>query len=289
MNKTSEWLTAFRTDLPSDFKSISNKAKTISVTGGKGGVGKTSIALKTAKSLVEEGSKVLLIDCDYNLSNSAIKLGIPLNNNFSSLIMAEKSFSDCLYKDGNFHLLPACNGNLDLFEKKFEAQDFIIDIINSHATEYDYIILDTPAGLGRDILTLCAYCDYRFVVVTPDKSSITDSYSLIKLLNNKFGIKDNHLIVNMYKNKKQFLRVVKTISETVETFLNCRTHIVGGVSYIEEGTSSFDKIFLDETNNTYHKKFLKMLNSFTDREDRSSLLIANKNAQALNGLGQEVR
>ncbi len=289
MNKTSEWLNTFKSELSSSSTSLNKKAKTISVTGGKGGVGKTSIALKTARSFVEQGSRVLMIDCDYNLSNSAIKLGIPLNNNFSSLIMAEKSFSDCLYKDGNFHLLPACNGSLDLFDKKFDAEEFIIDIINSHSNEYDYIILDCPAGLGKDILTLSAYCDYRFVIVTPDKSSITDSYSLIKLLNNKYGIKDNHLIVNMYKSKEQYIRVVKTLSETVEHFLGCRTHIVGGVAYIGDASSTFDRLFLDEKNNSYHKNFLKMLNSFTEREDRSSLLVANKQAQAFGEIGQEVR
>jgi flagellar biosynthesis protein FlhG len=80
MKETSEWLHSFNTGhlAKNDFnsKSQTTKAKKISITGGKGGVGKTSFSLKFAKELAYAGRKVLLIDCDYNLSNTAIRLGL---------------------------------------------------------------------------------------------------------------------------------------------------------------------------------------------------------------------
>ena len=92
--------------------------KKISFLSGKGGVGKTSIAVKMSCLLSEWGYRVLLLDCDYNLSNGVLKLGLPINENFYSLITYEKSFQECLYKKGSLHILSGCNGNLKIFEKK---------------------------------------------------------------------------------------------------------------------------------------------------------------------------
>jgi len=275
MTKTSDWLISFNSsnqrhihNLLSERKASTGKTTTISITGGKGGVGKTSISLKLAKELVAQGQRVLLIDCDYNLSNTAIKLELPLSNTFYALVSSEKNFDECLYKDGNFHLLSACNGNIGLFDSNFKIEEVIIDIINEHEKEYDYILLDCPAGLMREALTLNAYCDMRVVVVTPDKASITDSYSLIKILSQKYGIKENHLLVNMYQNESQFERVVKTLSETVENFLGCRTRILGGVKRFNVDQNKFDKIFLSNGKNDLHQNFLQVVGRLTEELSR---------------------
>lgn len=275
MTKASDWLISFNSsyqrhihNLLSERKTSQEKTTTISITGGKGGVGKTSISLKIAKELVKAGQRVLLIDCDYNLSNTAIKLELPLNNTFYSLVTSEKSFDECLYKDGNFHLLSACNGSIDLFDADLKLEEIIIDIINEHEREYDFVLLDCPAGLLRESLTLNAYCDMRVVVVTPDKSSITDSYSLIKVLSQKFGIKENHLLVNKYQNDSQFERVVKTLSETVENFLGCRTRILGGVKRFNIDHNKFDKVFLGSGKNDLHENFHKVVHRLTEEVSR---------------------
>lgn len=271
MKNTSQWLISFNSHeskhlnhLISERKSSFNKTVTVSVTGGKGGVGKTSISLKLSRELSKIGFKVLLIDCDTNLSNTAIKLNLPLKNEFSALIKAEKSFDECLHKDGSFHLLSSCNGNLDMFDSTLNIEEVIIDIINSHEEEYDFIFLDCPAGLSKESLTLNAYCDQRVIVVTPDKSSITDSYSLMKILSMKYKIKENHLLINMLKNKNQYEQIVKTLSETVENFLGGRTHILGGISYLEVLQDKFDQEFLHEEQSSCHREFSKIINSYTE-------------------------
>jgi flagellar biosynthesis protein FlhG len=273
MQKASEWLFSFNTQNEEQIQAfladkkqlLNSQTVTISITGGKGGVGKTSVSVKMAKELADMEFKVLLIDCDTNLANTAIKLGLPISNSFYSLVAAEKSFDECLHKDGSFHLLSACNGSVDLFDTDFRLEDVIVDIINTHKKDYDFILLDCPAGLLRETLTLNAYCDDRIFVVTPDKSSITDSYSLIKILSQKFGIKENHLLVNMYKGEKQFSKVVKTISETVENFLGCRTHILGGLPKAEIDHSRFDTFFLEDKENGLHRNFCKVVRRYTDQ------------------------
>lgn len=267
MHKTSEWLQSFSKEKSTKSLSLDNfePCVKISITGGKGGVGKTSIALKTAKELAIAGHRTLLIDCDSNLSNTAIKLGHPMDNKFEKLISGESSFEDCLIIQGNFHLLPACNGSIEVFESKLAFDEIIIDIIRGHEHEYDYIILDCPAGVSVSALTLNAYCDHRFVVVTPDKSSITDSYSLIKLLNNRFNVLENHLIVNMFQHEKQYQKVVMTLTETIEKYMGVRTHVLGGIPKLDVSAEGFDTFFLSEGKNEFHKNFVKLLYGFTEK------------------------
>lgn len=241
-----------------------SQAKTISIASGKGGVGKTSISIKMAKMLSRLGHKVLLIDCDYNLSNTAIKLGFPLNNNFSDFMKGTLPLEECLYRDGNFHLLPACNGNLDIFNSDNQFSRDIIDLLASQEKDYDFIMLDSPAGLDRDILTINAYCDYRFIIVTPDKSSITDSYSLMKILKTKFGIHENHLILNKINNKKQFDRIVHSLSETVENFLASRLQILGGISYESNAVDLLDGPLFEEEKSALHDSFSKVIDRFSE-------------------------
>lgn len=270
MHRASEWLQSFSTNLnqskkPTVFKKSFEGCVKISITGGKGGVGKTSIALKTSQELALSGYRVLLIDCDSNLSNTSIKLGLPLENKFEKILSGELEFEDCIVKMGDFHLLPACNGSVELFESKLNFDEIIIDILTSHEHEYDFILLDCPAGVNRESLTLNAYCDHRWVVVTPDKSSITDSYSLVKLLFAKYGIKQNHMIVNMYQSEKQFQKVVLTLSETIENFLGARTIVLGGIQKYDVAAEGFDTFFLSEGKNEFQKNFVKLLYGFTEK------------------------
>lgn len=265
--KASEWLLSYNR-LHHEEMSVdrfsSRKAKTISVTSGKGGVGKTSIAVKMSRMLADIGHKTLLIDCDYNLSNTTVKLGHPLSNNFFEFVTGEKTFDDCLIKEGNFHLLSGCNGNLDFFEKGLELARIVIDLVVEQERNYDYIILDCPAGISKDVLNLNAYTDYRFVVVTPDKSSITDSYSLMKILNTKYGVTTNHLIINKISTHPQYQRMVKILSETVENFMSCRLHVLGGIRKQDEAVDIFDRLLAEEENSALHQDFTKALERFTE-------------------------
>ncbi|WP_372652474.1 AAA family ATPase [Halobacteriovorax sp.] len=253
-------------------------AKTISITSGKGGVGKTSISLKLAKILSEKGYKTLVIDCDYNLSNTAVKLGLPLSDNFYSLLSAKKSFDDCLVKHDGYYLLSGCNGSIELLNESVGIEKFIIDILVSHESEFDYIILDSPAGIGRENLTLNAYSDHRFVVVTPDRSSLTDSYSLMKILSNKYGVSENHLIVNKISSDKQYKRIIKTLGDTVDKFLGTRLKVLGGVERKNISVDQFDRILFGEEEFSLHQNFINIVEMFSE-ENVGTLLPISEHGQ----------
>ena len=241
------------------------KSHTISITSGKGGVGKSSICLKMSKIISDWGFKVLVIDCDYNLSNTAIKLGLPLNNDFYSLVKKEKTFEECLFIDGNFHLLSGCNGNLDFFSNLFELDRFVINLLLEKKPEYDFVFLDCPAGLSKESLSLNAYTDFRFFIINPDQSSLTDSYSLMKILKNNYGVRENHVLLNMISNLDQYKRIIKGLSETVENYLSCRLNVLGWLPREEKNSGTFNEMVLDDPNSIIHRNLLKILKQFAEK------------------------
>ncbi|MBF0362559.1 MAG: AAA family ATPase [Oligoflexia bacterium] len=274
MEKTQDWLLSFKgEEFLKNANSKINKAEnkrrgkalTISVASGKGGVGKTSISVKMAHELSLLGNKVLLIDCDYNLSNTLLKLNLPLNNNFYDFIISEKSFFESIHKIGNMHILAGCNGNIELFENNIHFDKLVIDIINEYEQYYDYIIMDSPGGLSRSILNINAFSEHRVIVVTPDKSSITDSYSLIKLLKLRYGVRNNFLIVNRFAVDKQYDRVVRTISNTVKNFLNTNIQVLGGIREYDNKLESFDSVLINDKNSGIHRNFIKILRNYHDQ------------------------
>lgn len=281
-SKVAGWLNRFRS-LPQ--KKSDNRL--ICITGGKGGVGKTSMALKMALELSNVGNRVLLVDCDTNLSNTGIKLGIAVKDDFYDLLIGKKPFYDCLYRKGNFHLLSACNGNLSLFEGDHNLSHFILEVVREHRNDYDYIILDSPAGINEHTLSLAAFSDDRIFVVNPDGSSITDAYSLMKILKQSYEIKENLLIVNKSKNKAQFNRVVKTISETAENYIDVRTVVLGEIPYLS-GSLNFDEEFICGQNNPAQQNTLNILKKYVDRIDDLSLLNPSQQAHSTN-FGHEVQ
>ena len=268
MDKTSEWLSSLNkySQENRDFsnKKRNNKSCVISVASGKGGVGKTSISLKFAK-LLSEKFKTLLIDCDINLSNTSIRLGIPIENSFYDLINGEKSFEECLYKDGDFHLLPSCNGNMEIFKSDMRSDKVILDIINQYRDKYEYIVLDCSADINRVTLNLNAYSDDRFIIVVPDKASITDSYSLIKILATKYGIKENYLIVNKVSNITQYQKIIKTLGDTIDYFIGGRLKILGSIFLERESRmEDFDTLLLNGEKSSLHNSFVKLVKRYAE-------------------------
>ena len=254
----------YREAVKSTSKGGGEGAVKISFTSGKGGVGKTSMAVKMSTLLAGGGKRVLLVDCDYNLSNGVLKLGLPINDYFYELVASGKPFKECLYKDGNLHILSGCSGHLDIFEGGIPYGKILMDILRVHEHEYDVVVLDCAAGLGKAMASLSAYCDHRFIIVTPDKSSITDSYSLIKILRKKYGVVNNHLLVNKVSSVEQYTRVVKTLSETVGRFLDGRLNILGSIRYDTENVERFDRRLLKDADSKLHRDISKITKRFVE-------------------------
>ena len=258
---TTEWLASQNKFSKLTTNSVAQK---ISIISGKGGVGKTTVSLGLSMSLRSKGKRVLLLDCDYNLSNAIIKLGLPLGNDFYELLCGKKKFDECIRKWNGIDLLSGCNGSLDLFAAKFQLDLSIIDLITEVEASYDYIILDCPAGLDKFSLALNSYSNDRIVVVNPDRSSITDAYSIIKILNKKYGVKENYMLFNRTVNEKRYKKISAGLSGTVSNFLDCRIKDLGHIPEISQEDGNLDKLFSEGAKSSITNYFDKVMARFTD-------------------------
>jgi flagellar biosynthesis protein FlhG len=265
MESRESWLSSYRDNSFGLLSSGDKKSAVIAVSSGKGGVGKTTISLKLAERLSMDGLKVLVVDCDYNLSNTGIHLGLQVKNDFYDLVSSQKNFYQCLETVRGFDLLMACSGDIGLFTSNECISDILLDIVSTHRNEYDVVLLDCPAGLNTEVLKLCAYADFRMMVATPDPASITDTYSSIKVLKRHYNISSNHLLVNRTKSITSFRNVVKTISETAEKFLTCQTKVIGAIFEGEKPSSlSAKKFFLGKNCHSY-KNVIKVLEKYSEK------------------------
>ncbi|HAZ14056.1 MAG TPA: hypothetical protein DCY86_14815 [Bdellovibrionales bacterium] len=278
-NNASEWLHSQRTCVAGKSKQISRpakapatptfipsstlRAKSIAIASGKGGVGKTSMALKLARALGESGKKTLCIDFDYNLSNTALKLGLRPSFGLYDYLTGEIDLSSLVLSTPYFDLLPGHHGHEKIVFSDEKVEGKIIDLLVECEQRYDCILIDCPAGVGREVLSLCAYADKRLLVVNPDISSITDSYSMIKLLKNIHGIDHNCVLLNRIKDEIQYCRIVKSLGETVERFLSGRLEFVGHIRDYGVDPESFDRQFFSEEKND-QRKFLSIVSKLTE-------------------------
>lgn len=266
MNAT-EWLISKNNyTQKNNFTSIyKNPAKTLCFLSGKGGVGKTTCALKMAQELSRTGKKVLLVDCDFNLSNTGVKLGINHPINLIDINPEFDNLDDCINRDWDCDIIFAGNGALSFYDRdESDYLQLVLNTIQKLERQYDQIILDLPAGCSRAILSLSSYCDQRIFVVTPDKSSLTDSYSVIKLLNKMYGVNSNELLLNKVQSKLQTNKISNSLISTSERFLDVHLRLLGVIEFLDESFEKFDETIFDGKNSPLEKNMQKIIKNFSD-------------------------
>ncbi len=238
----SRWLYSKRSTLKS--------CSTIAFAAGKGGVGKTTLSLRVGLELAQRGFKVLLIDADFNLSNSSLKLGLPVNNDFASFVSGKAHLREILLHTEGLDILPGCQGSLDLFENEAELGSFFAQTLGRAEQDYQFILFDCPAGAGRFCLDLAQLCEKQVMVVTPDKSSLTDSYSFLKLLWQRNSLNSPHILANMVSNQKQGLKLFHGLRETAKRFLNIDLCHLGSIPWSNQAKGlSYDPFFRKSSEN----------------------------------------
>lgn len=172
-------------------KKAGRQTKVLSVTSGKGGVGKTQTVANLALALHEIGKEVLIFDGDMGLANIDIIYNISPPYNLKHLVDGSKSIDDVLFKspDGIF-ILPAASGIQELTNLDQAHKMNLISQIDQLEGRFDYVIIDTAAGISDNVMYLNSASQFILVVVTPEPTSITDAYALIKVLSTRYSEKD---------------------------------------------------------------------------------------------------
>ncbi|MCB9914216.1 MAG: AAA family ATPase [Planctomycetes bacterium] len=152
-------------------------------TGGKGGVGKTTVTAELGVALASAGKRVLLVDLDLGLANLDIVLGVHSPRTLEDVLAGRCAVEDCIVRGpAGVHVLPAGSGNAAMGAPDGARRVRILEALRRLAPDYDVVLADTAAGIGHDVLAFAAVADHVFVVTTPAATALTDAYGLIKAL-----------------------------------------------------------------------------------------------------------
>ncbi|MGD8784141.1 MAG: P-loop NTPase, partial [Thioalkalispiraceae bacterium] len=172
--------------------------RVLAVTGGKGGVGKTNVAVNLGVALAQNGSKVLILDADLGLANIDIMLGLHPTANLHHVISGERTLEEIMVEGPEgIKIIPAASGIKDMAELSAESHAGLIQAFSELTQEVDTLIVDTAAGISDSVTSFTRAAQEVVVVVCDEPASITDAYAIIKLLSREHGIFRFRVLANM--------------------------------------------------------------------------------------------
>lgn len=207
-----------------------SRAAIISVTSGKGGVGKTLTTVNSAIAFRKMGMKVLIIDGDLGLANVDVVLGIKCNFNLRDVIDGHVSIRDIIV-DGpmGLRIIPSGSGISSLTNLTYVQRHALLESISQLDEEFDVIIIDTGAGIHDSVRHFNAAADYVVVATTPEPHSMTDAYALIKVMNEHHGMNHFKLLVNQTRSDVEGRMIAERLIEVANRFLNVEIEYLGCV------------------------------------------------------------
>lgn len=169
------------------------RASVIAITSGKGGVGKSNVAVNLAIKLSAAGKRVVLLDADLGLANADVLCGVDLQFNLSHVIARRKELSEVIVKaPGGFRLIGGASGLARMADLSDYDRQRIVDSLAELEATTDIILIDTGAGISPNVLSFTRAADHVLVLTTPEPTAITDAYAVIKVISRAGG--DAHII-----------------------------------------------------------------------------------------------
>lgn len=211
-----------------------NPVKVIAVSAGKGGVGKSNISINLAIALAQNNKKILLLDADLSLANVDIMLGLGTGYNLSHVISGVRSLTDIvLLGPEGIKVIPSATGT-DYMTQLSPAQHAgIIDAFNELTDDFDYLIIDTCAGISDAALSFIRSSQEVILVACDEPASIMDAYAVIKILCNRFHWNRFHILANMVRNVQEGEEVYKRLYQATEQFLDIQLEYLGAIPFDE--------------------------------------------------------
>ena len=211
-------------------KDQKRRAQVISITSGKGGVGKTNVTINLAYALASLGRKVFILDADLGLANIDVLLNISPPYNIEHVLSGEKNINDIVVQGpAGIRILPASSGLSELAELSRDEQVKLFRKLGEIDQSMDYLLVDTGAGIASNVLRFNATSDEIILIVTPEPTSMTDAYSVIKILATKYHVRQFNLITNAVESPKEAKAVFERLHKVVHDFLQIKLNYLGFV------------------------------------------------------------
>jgi flagellar biosynthesis protein FlhG len=204
--------------------------RVISVTSGKGGVGKSNVVANLAMALATLGKKVLIVDADLGVGNLDVLLGLSPQFNLNHVLSGEKSLPEILVEvTPSIKLIPAGSGVQEYTSLGQHEKLKLLDELDMLEENFDIMIIDTEAGISENVTYFTVAAQEILVVVTPEPTSITDVYALIKLLATRYSEHHFKVLINMARDSEDALEVFRKLANVAGRFLDISLDYLGCV------------------------------------------------------------
>lgn len=206
------------------------QVRVVAITSGKGGVGKTNITANLAYHLSALKKRVLVLDADTGLANIDLILGLTPQYNLYHVLNGDRELADTIVQGpGGIRILPSSSGILEMAELSKGQKLTLLDELNLLQEEIDFLLIDTAAGITGNVMYFNSAANEIIVVASPEPTSLTDAYALIKLLYQCHAKKRFRLLVNLVKGEAEAREVYERLSCATDHFLNLTIEYLGHV------------------------------------------------------------
>ena len=195
------------------------RERALAVTGGKGGVGKSTVAVGLAAAYAVDGARTLMVDADLGMADLNLLLGVAPQRTMLDAL-AGAPIDEVLVAAHGLHLLPAANGNLELATMGPQARARATAIVTELRERFDTVVIDIAAGIGHQQSAFTRTARDCVVVVNPEPLSMADSYACLKVLATEHGLDTAYVVPNRVTSRQQADDVVGRLGDLVARFLD---------------------------------------------------------------------
>ncbi len=222
--------------------SSSHQIQVIAITGGKGGVGKTNLAVNLSMALAEQRRRVMLLDADLGLANVDVLLGLKPKHTLADVLNGNASMLDVVVNGpGGVRIVPASSGIQHMANLNSHEHAALINGFGELGDQVDVMVVDTAAGISSNVVNFVRACQEVIVVVCDEPSSITDAYALIKIMNTEYAMTRFQVVANMCRSAQEGSRLFQKLNLTCERFLDVTLQYLGHIPFDESVRSAVQK------------------------------------------------
>lgn len=202
----------------------------IAVTGGKGGVGKTSVAVNLATALSSAGRRVMLLDGDLGLANVDVFLGLSPRHTMAHVISGERTLEEIIIESPQgFKVVPGASGVAELANLSAAGHLGLVQAFSALSSRIDTMIVDTSAGISHSVVQFTQAAQHVLLVVCDEPASMTDAYALAKVMSRGHGITTFRVVANMVRSPGEGENLFRKLERVTSRFLDVTLDYVGEI------------------------------------------------------------
>jgi len=204
-----------------DRRPAGQRLRVVAVTSGKGGVGKTNVVANLAIALAQTGERVTIFDADLSLANVDVLLGLSPQFHLGHVLLGNRELGEVMIEGPHgVRLLPGSSGLEELGELTAVQRAILTSSLREFELSNDFILIDTPAGIGSNVTTILRAADEVIVVTTPEPTAVIDAYATIKVAARHAPTQRLHLIINEVHNARDAQQIFEQLAGVAERFLD---------------------------------------------------------------------